>query len=330
MRELILRRLAIGLLTLWLISILSFVIIQLPPGDFVTTYVAQLAEDRRDISQGRVEALRHEYGLDQPLYVQYGRWMGHMLQGDFGRSLDLKRPVSEVIGEKLPLTVVLSLVTLALTWAIALPLGVYTARHQYSVGDYAVTAIGFLALGVPEFLLALVVMYFAFVNFGVNITGLFSPEYENAGWGLGKVLNLLWHLPLPALLLAVLGTAAEVRILRANLLDELRKPYVMTARAKGLTERRLVYKYPFRVALNPFASRIGFIFPTIVSGTVIVGVVLDLPTLGPVLLRALTAQDMFLAGTIVFLLGVLTVVGTFVSDLVLMWLDPRIRHRSDQ
>jgi peptide/nickel transport system permease protein len=319
------RRLALGVLTMWAISVLSFVIIQLPPGDFVTTYIARLAESGGSTAPGQVAQLRHDYGLDQPMYVQYLKWMGRVVHGDLGMSLDWNRPVADLIGERLALTMAVSIAAILFTWAIALPIGIYSALRKYSVGDYVLTFLGFLGLGIPSFLLALVLMYIGFEYFGVSVGGLFSPGLETAPWSLTKVFDLLKHLIIPAIVLGLAGTAQLIRIMRANLLDELAKPYVVSARAKGLTERRVVMKYPVRVALNPFASSIGFLFPQVVSGTIIVSVVLSLPTVGPLLLTSLQAQDMFLAGSIVLFLGALTIVGTLISDLTLVWLDPRIR-----
>jgi peptide/nickel transport system permease protein len=257
------------------------------------------------------------------------KWIGRVITGDFGESMEWQRPVADVLGDRLWITVVVSLSALLLTWALALPIGIYSAVRQYSIGDYAFTFIGFIGLAVPNFLLALIMLYLAFRWFGLNVGGLFSPEYELAPWSWAKAGDLMWHLPLPAMILALAGTAQLIRIMRANLLDEIRKPYVVTARAKGLSEIRVIVKYPVRAALNPFASALAYLFPYLVSGSIIVSLVLSLPTVGPVLLRALIAQDMYLAGTIVLLLGVLTVVGTFVSDLMLMWIDPRIRHQVD-
>jgi peptide/nickel transport system permease protein len=319
-------RLGLGVITLFAISVLAFVIIQLPPGDFVTTYLARLGESGSSSATIEAETLRRQYGLDQPIWAQYFRWLGLLVQGKFGMSLDFDRPVAEVIGDRLALTVVVSVAALAFTWLIALPIGIYSAVRQYSALDYLFTFFGFLGLAIPSFLLALVLMYFGFVWFNMNPGGLFSPGYATAPWSLNKVLDLLGHLPLPALVLGLGGTAQLIRIMRANLLDELGKPYLITARAKGLSERTVVLRYPVRIALNPFASTVGFLFPQIVSGSIIVSLVLGLPTVGPLLLRALQAQDMFLAGTIVLMLGTLTVIGTLVSDLLLMWLDPRIRH----
>jgi peptide/nickel transport system permease protein len=320
------RRLVLGLFTVWAVSALSFLIIQLPPGDFATTRLAELAASGNTSAIYEAERLRAEYGLDQSIFVQYFTWIGHVVQGDFGMSLDWNRPVADVIGDRLFLTMVVSVAAIIFTWAVALPIGVYSAVRRYSFGDYALTFFGFLGLAIPSFLLALILMYFGFAVFDANVGGLFSPEYETAGWSFGKAWDLLKHLWIPAIVLGLAGTAQLVRIMRANLLDELKKPYVITARAKGLAERRVISKYPVRVALNPFASSIGFLFPQIVSGAIVVSIVLSLPTVGPLLLRALQAQDMFLAGAIVLLIGVMTVIGTLISDLVLMWLDPRIRH----
>jgi peptide/nickel transport system permease protein len=319
------RRAVLAVLTLVAISILAFAIIQLPPGDYITSYIAQMSASGSFVSAQEAEALREQYGLNRPMYVQYLRWMALVLRGNFGMALEWGRPVSEVIGDRLWLTMVVSLGAIAVTWALALPIGIYSAVRQYSVGDYAATLIGFVGLAVPSFMLALVIMYFGFVLFNLNVGGLFSPDMAEAPWSAAKVWDLLKHLPLPALILGFAGTAQLIRIMRANLLDELRKPYVVTARARGLSERRVILKYPVRVALNPFVSTIGYLLPYVVSGSIIVSLVLGLPTVGPLLLRALVAQDMFLAGTIVLMLGVMTVIGTFLSDLLLMWIDPRIR-----
>jgi peptide/nickel transport system permease protein len=277
------------------------------------------------VTEQEAENLRIQYGLGQPLYVQYLKWMKLIAVGNFGMSMEWRRPVTEVIGERLWLTVAVSVAALILTWVLALPIGIYSAVRQYSPGDYAATFVGFIGLAVPNFLLALVLLYLGFTLFNAHIGGLFSPEFQDAPWSLARAWDLLKHLPIPALILGLAGTAQQIRIMRANLLDELRKPYVVTARAKGLTEGRVILKYPVRVALNPFASTIGYTLPYIVSGSIIVSLVLGLPTVGPLLLKALIAQDMFLAGTIVLLLGVMTVVGTLISDIVLVWIDPRIR-----
>jgi peptide/nickel transport system permease protein len=319
------RRLLLAVLTTWAISVLAFAIIQLPPGDYITSYIAQMSAGGGFVSEQEAEALRSEYGLDRPVWVQYLRWMNQVVQGRFGMALEWGRPVSEVIGDRLWLTMIVSGAAVLLTWLLALPIGIYSAVRQYSLGDYVATFIGFVGLAVPSFMLALVVMYVGFRYFGVNIGGLFSDELAEAPWSWARAWDLAKHLPVPALILGLAGTAQLIRIMRANLLDELRKPYVVTARARGLAEGRVILKYPVRVALNPFASTVGYLLPYVVSGSIIVSLVLSLPTLGPLLLRALVAQDMFLAGTIVLLLGVMTVVGTFLSDLLLMWIDPRIR-----
>jgi peptide/nickel transport system permease protein len=319
------RRFVLAILTILAVSVLSFAIIQLPPGDYVTSYIAQMSSSGSGVSEAEAEALRAQYGLDQPIHVQYLRWMGLISQGNFGMAMEWGRPVIEVIGDRLALTIVISLAAIVFTWAMALPIGIYSAVRQYSFGDYIFTFIGFIGLATPSFMLALVVMYVGFVAFNANVGGLFSAEFADAPWSAAKLWDLAQHLPVPAIVLGMAGTAQMIRIMRANLLDELRKPYLITARAKGLSERRAILKYPVRVALNPFASTIGYLFPYVVSGSIIVSLVLSLPTVGPLLLKALIAQDMFLAGTIVLLLGVMTVIGTFISDLILMWIDPRIR-----
>lgn len=319
------RRFLLAMFTVWAVSVLSFVIIQLPPGDYVTSYIAAQSSSGSVVSEEEAQNLRRLYGLDQPEYVQYFRWVVQVLQGNFGQSMEWRRPVTEVIGDRLGLTMVVSIGALIFTWLLALPIGIYSAVRQYSVGDYVVTFIGFIGLAVPSFMIALLILYFGFKYFNLNVGGLFSTEYAQAEWSISKVWDLLKHLPIPALILGLSGMAQGIRIMRANLLDELRKPYVMTARARGLHPRTVILKYPVRVALNPFASTIGYTLPYIVSGSIIVSLVLSLPTVGPVLLKALVAQDMFLAGTIVLLLGVLTVLGTLLSDVILVLIDPRIR-----
>jgi peptide/nickel transport system permease protein len=319
------RRLILALFTCVMISILTFIIIRLPPGDFVDAYIANLAASGSTVSAEEANALRREYGLDRSVLVQYGFWISRVLHGDLGVSMMWRRPVTEVIGDRLWLTMVVSFAALFLTWIIALPIGIYSAVRQYSVGDYIATTLGFIGLAIPNFLLALILMYAGFRYFGLAIGGLFSAEYAEAPWSWAKAWDLAKHVPLPACVLALAGTAQLIRIMRANLLDELRKPYVVTARAKGISETRLLLKYPVRAALNPFASAIAYLFPYLVSGSIVVSLVLGLPTVGPLLLQALVAQDMFLAGSIVLLLGILTVIGTLVSDLLLMWIEPRIR-----
>ncbi len=321
----ILRRIAMAVLTIIIISIVSFIIIQLPPGDYITTYIGEMAASGSAVTAQEADNLRASYGLDQPLYAQYWRWISKILRGEFGVSLAWNRPVIDVIMDRLPLTMVLNIFTITVTWMLALPIGIYSAVRQYSFGDYAFTFIAFLGQATPAFLIALVAMYVGFVLFDAPIGGLFSPEYLNAPWSVGRVWDMLKHLVLPVMILGLAGVAQSTRVMRATLLDEIKKPYVDTARVKGLSEMRLILKYPVRVALIPFVSTIGYVFPYLVSGSVIVALVLGLPTLGPLLLSALVAQDMFLAGAIVLILGILTVIGTLISDLLLVVLDPRIR-----
>lgn len=323
----IIRRLFAGIITIFAASIISFVVIQLPPGDYVTAYIANLQATGTSVSNEEAQALRLQYGLDQPIYVQYLKWAGLMLQGNFGMAMEYNRPVREVIGDRMTMTIIVSVAAILLIWVLALPIGIYSAVRQYSIGDYFFTFLGFIGIAVPNFMLALILLYVSFKYFNVqNIGGLVSPEYLQQGWSWAKVWDLIKHLPLPAVILGLAGMAEVVRIMRANLLDELRKPYVITAQAKGLSRYRVIMKYPVRAAMNPFASTIGYLFPFVVSGSIIVSLVLSLPTVGPLLFKALIAQDLFLAGTILLLLSILTVIGTFVSDLILMWIDPRIRH----
>ena len=324
----LIRRFLIALGTVWAISILTFVIIQLPPGDYVTSYIAQLEASGDIVTDQEAENLKRQYGLDQPVTMQYVKWVSQIMRGNFGMSMEWRRPVGDLIGERLALTVLLTLAALVLTWILALPAGIYSAVHQYSPADYTFTFLGLVGLAVPNFLLALVVMYLGFRYFGANVGGLFSPAYIDAPWSLARCWDLMKHLWLPALILGAAGTGQLLRIMRANLLDEIRKPYVVAARARGLQERRVLLKYPVRLALNPFISTVGYTLPVLVSGSIIISIVLSLPTVGPLLLKALLAQDMFLAGTIILLIGVLTVIGTFISDLMLMWVDPRIRMES--
>ncbi len=319
------RRLTLAVVTVLAISVISFAIIQLPPGDFVDAYIAQLLSMNTIVGEAEAQAMRAEYALDRPFWVQYYRWVSHMTKGDFGLSMEYRRPVRDVLGDRLALTAVLTFTSIVFTWILAIPIGIYSAVKQYSIGDYVFTFVGFLGLGLPNFLLALVVLYVGFVVFDANVGGLFSPEYAAQPYTLGKILDLLNHLWLPSIVLAIAGTAQLIRVLRANLLDELRKPYVVTARAKGLDEWRVIMKYPVRVALNPLISTIGYLLPLIVSGSIIVSVVMSLPTVGPLLLKALLAQDMFLAGTIILMIGIMTVIGTLISDLLLAWIDPRIK-----
>jgi peptide/nickel transport system permease protein len=322
----IVRRVLLLIPTLFVISIISFIIIQLPPGDFLTAYIASLQSQGQLIDDSVVQALQQQYGLDQPMYVQYFKWIsGILLHGNFGQSFQWRQPVADLIWERLMLTVALSLASLVFIWIVAFPVGIYSAIKQYSPGDYFFTFISFVGLGVPSFLVALVIMWLASTKLGLAVGGLFSPEYSNAPWSWGRVGDLLAHLWIPMIVLGMGGTAGLIRIMRANLLDELNRPYVETARAKGVEERDLILKYPVRMALNPFVSTVGWTLPGLVSGSVIVSIVLNLPTTGPLLLSALQAQDMYLAGSFVLLLSSLTVIGTLISDILLAWLDPRIR-----
>ena len=308
------------------ISFISFVLIQLPPGDYVTTYIATLAASNEIVDQNTAADLRSRFGLDQPMIVQYWKWISNIvLYGDFGLSFEWQQPVSELIWERMSLTLVLTFSTLLLTWGIALPIGVFSAVKKYSIGDYVVTFFSFLGLAVPSFLLALVLMYFAAVEFGQSVGGLFSEQYQNAPWTWDKFIDFLQHLWIPVVILGVSGTASLIRVMRANMLDELNRPYVTTARAKGLSEFTLLVKYPMRLALNPFISTIAWLLPNLVSGSIIVAIVMSLPTAGPLLLQSLMSQDMYLAGAFILLICALTVVGSLVSDILLALVDPRIR-----
>jgi len=326
MLALVIRRLLWMIPTLVIISIISFAIIQLPPGDYLTSYIAALQETGETVSEEQAAALRKQYNLDEPVVLQYLRWMGGLFQGDMGMSMEWRRPVTVLIGERVLLTTVISIITLLFTWAIAIPIGIYSAVKQYSWGDYAFTFIGFIGLATPNFLLALIFMYVGYSVFGVSAGGLFSPEFQNAAWSLARFADLLAHVWIPVIVIGTAGTAGLIRVMRGNLLDELRKQYVMTARAKGVPRLKLILKYPVRVALNPLISTVGWVLPAIVSGATITAVVLGLPTTGPLLLKALMNQDMYLAGSMIMMLSFLTVVGTLISDLLLLWLDPRIRY----
>lgn len=325
MLQYIIKRLLLLPLLLFIFSVFAFFIIQAPPGDFVDAYIAELSTSGSSMDRVQIEALRERYGLDQPLYVQYFKWMGRVLTGDLGVSLDWRRPNRELIGERFLLTVLLGLFTFAFTWAVAIPIGIYSATHQYSFFDYFFTVFNYFGVATPTFMTALVLMWLAFAYFGISVTGLFSPEYVDASWSFGRVVDLLKHLWLPVVILGLDGTARLARVMRANLLDELKKPYMEMARAKGLSEWKLVMKYPVRLALNPLVSTIGWYLPLIFSGSVIVATVMNLPTIGPMLLRALIVQDMFLAGAIILIYSFLAIIGTLMSDILLAWLDPRIR-----
>ena len=323
----IVRRLLMLIPFLFLISALAFVVIQLPPGSFVDTYKRNLEAQGGTVNEGQLRALEARYGLDKPLVVQYGIWISNILfRGDFGNSFTYQRPVVDILKERLPRTVIISLVSIVFTWIIAIPLGIIAALKKNSVWDYVLTFLSFIGLSLPAFLLAILLMYVVFANTGWLVTGLYSPEYQDAPWSVAKFVDLLKNVWLPLVVLAVTGAAGTIRVLRATLLDELQKPYVVTARAKGLPEWRVILKYPVRLAINPMISTIGWLLPAVVGGELVVSKVLNLPTVGPIILAATLSQDMFLAGAFVLLLSMLTLIGTLISDVLLAWLDPRIRY----
>ena len=326
MSRYILRRLLGMIPTLAIISIIVFVVIQLPPGDIVTSTLEQLTASGLDASDDRVKNLRAQYNLDEPIALQYLSWIGNFLTGDMGYSILFDRPVNELVWERLGYTLLISVGALIFTWVLALPIGIYSAVRQYSIADYTFTTIGLLGLATPNFLIALILMYIGYDWFGVSFGGLYSPEYINAPWSWARIMDLLAHLWIPIIVVGTSGMAITMRLMRANLLDELNKPYVTTARAKGVPPVTLLLKYPVRIAINPFISTIGLLLPALLSGEAIVAVVLNLPTTGPLLLRSLVSQDMYLAGSLIMLLSILTVLGMLLSDLLLAWLDPRIRY----
>ena len=311
--------------TLFAISIITFVIIQLPPGDYLSTYIAELQSQGENVDISKIEALRAQYGLDKSMIEQYWFWVIGLLQGDLGFSFEYQLPVSEIVGDRLLLTLILNFTTILFIWLVSFPIGIYSATHQYSWGDYGLTFIGFIGLATPNFLLALVLLYFANVWFGTSIGGLMDPFYIDQPWSSAKVLSILEHLWVPVVVIGTSGTASMIRRLRANMLDELQKQYVITAKAKGLHPLKALIKYPLRTSLNPFIADIGNMLPQIISGSAIVSMVLSLPTTGPMLISALQSQDMYLAGSFLIFLAMLTVIGMFLSDLALAWLDPRIR-----
>jgi peptide/nickel transport system permease protein len=322
----IIRRILIMIPTLAVISVLVFVIIQLPPGDIITSRLEQLQAEGQEVSEEQIAALRLRYNLNDPLHVQYFKWIGGFLVGNMGYSVMYGQSVNNLIWDRLGYTLLITSTATLLTWLIAFPLGVYSALRQYSVMDYATTLAAFLGLATPNFLLALVLMYLGYEWFGIAVGGLFSPEFADAPWGGAKVWDLLSHLWIPAVVIGTAGMAGLMRIMRANLLDELGKPYVTTALAKGLSPTRLVIKYPLRIAINPFISTVGWMLPGLISGSAITSVVLSLPTTGPLLLESLMNQDMYLAGSFLLMLSALTVFGTLISDILLAITDPRIRY----
>ena len=321
------RRLLSMVVTIVLISILSYLIIELPPGDYLTFHITQLSARGAYVDEAEIAALEKRFGLDQPVHTRYLKWTsGIVLRGDFGISFMYDKTVWSLIRERLPLSAAIALASTVLLYLIAVPMGIYAAVRQYSIGDYVLTFIGYVGLSIPDFLLALVLVYVGIKYFDANVGGLFSVQYEFAPWSVGRVLDLLSNLWIPVIIVALSSTAGMIRALRGTMLDELHRPYVVTARAKGLSERKLTIKYPARVAISPFISTVGWTIPALVSGTTITSIVLSLPTLGPLLFSSLLGQDMYLAGSIVLLISVMTVIGTFISDLLLAWVDPRIRY----
>lgn len=327
MTNYIIRRLVYMVVVIFAISLVAFLVIQLPPGDYLSTMVQTMRSSGIEVDQVFVRQLEESYGLNQPVYQQYLKWLANIVfRGDFGRSFQYQQPVTMVVGERIWLTMMISFVTLIATYAMAIPIGIYSATHQYSIGDYFWTVFGFVGLATPNFLLALLLMFIFYTQFGMDVGGLFSLEFQmQDGWSLAKLWDMIKHLPVPVIVVGTAGTAGLIRVLRARLLDELSKAYVVTARAKGVKERRLVFKYPVRVAINPIVSSIGYILPSIVSGATITSIVLSLPTVGPLLLNALKSQDMHLAAGILLMLSVLGVIGMLISDILLAIVDPRIR-----
>ena len=322
----IVRRLILMIPTILAITVITFIIIEAPPGDFMDTYVMELMDRGDTISAAEIDALRARYGLGQPIWVRYFKWLKGVVKGDLGRSLRWEQPVTRLIAQRLPWSLAVSFVSLIFVYIVAIPIGVYSATNQYSAGDYTATLLGFMGLATPNFLLALIFLWIYFYATGNVVVGLFSDEFQTAAWSFAKLVDLLKHLWIPAIIIGTAGTAGLIRVMRANLLDELQKPYVMVARSKGLSERRILYKYPFRIALNPVISTIGWMLPRLVNGELLTSMVLGLPTIAPLFVEALMNQDMFLAGSVVFILSSLTVIGTLISDFLLAWVDPRIRE----
>ncbi|MCB0062308.1 MAG: ABC transporter permease [Caldilineaceae bacterium] len=326
MQRFIIQRFIYMVVTLFFVSVVGFVIINLPPGSYVDVYRAQLEAQGTPTTERQLQGVINQYALDKPLYVQYWKWVSGFVRGDFGRSFQYNRDVSELIWERLGLTMLISIAALLFTWAVAIPIGIYSATHQYSIGDNLFTFIGLIGLSIPNFLLALIIMVIAALGFGQSVGGLFSPAYVDAPWSLGKVIDLLKHLWIPVIVVGMSGTAGLMRIMRGNLLDVLKMAYITSARAKGLQERRVIYGHALRNAIHPLIMILGSSLPQIISGATIVSMVLSLPTTGPLYFAALRQQDMYLAGTfLVFLAGML-VIGNFLADLLLVWVDPRIRY----
>jgi peptide/nickel transport system permease protein len=325
MTSYLIKRTLIMLFTIAVVSIASFATIQLPPGDYATKLYSQIAGSGANVDPDLEERIRKQYGLDQPMHVQYFKWIRNLFQGQFGYSYTYKQDAGALIRDRLPLSFIISFSTILFIWVVAIPIGIYSAVKRYSAGDYSVSFLSFLGMSIPDFLLALIFMFVSYRFFGQSVAGLFSEQYVSAPWSFAKFTDFLKHLWVPILIGGVAGIAALIRTMRANLLDELNKPYVETARAKGVSEATLLWKYPVRHALNPFVSTIGWTLPLIISGEVLISKVLNLPTTGPVLFNALQSQDLYLAAGFILVLSVLTVIGTFISDLLLAWLDPRIR-----
>jgi len=325
----VIKRILMMIPTLLVISFIVFVIIQLPPGDYLETYIAELESQGESVDPDKIAYLRKEYGLDQPFMLQYFNWVKGFASGNFGYSFEFDLPVNEVVGDKIWLTILVSVVTIMFTWLIAFPIGIYSATHQYSWGDYGLSLVGFIGLATPNFLLALIMLYLANRWFGTSIGGLMDPQFLDQPWTWAKLKSVLEHLWIPVIVIGTSGTAGMIRRIRANLLDELDKQYVLTGKAKGLAPGKLLRKYPLRMAMNFFIADIGSLLPSIISGAEVTAIVLSLPTTGPMLLTALQSQDMYLAGTFLMFLASLTVIGMLVSDLLLAWLDPRIRLQGE-
>jgi len=324
----VVRRILLITATLILVSIISFLVIQAPPGDFVSSYVARLEERGDTIDQELIQALEARYGVNEPIFIKYGKWIRNLFRGDLGMSFEWGQPVKTLIAERLPYSLLISITSLVFVYLVSIPIGMLSAIKQYSAADYFFTFIAFVGLAIPNFLFALICLWVYFTKTGKAVVGLFSPEYLMSAWSFAKFLDLLKHLWIPALIVGTAGTAVMVRTMRANMLDEITKPYVMVARAKGVPLIRLYFKYPFRIAINPVISTIGWTLPQLITGEVLVSLVLGIPTLAPILLKSLVAQDMYLAGSIVFILTILTLIGTLISDILLGWIDPRIRYSS--
>jgi peptide/nickel transport system permease protein len=320
-----LQRLLLIPVLLFLFSAMVFALVQAPPGDYLTSYIATLSASGSSLDDAQIKALEQQFGLDQPVHIQYIRWIQSLLRGRLGLSLEYQRPNAELIAERLGLTLVLALSAFVFTWIVAIPLGIYSATHRNTLLDYLTTVLNYIGVATPNFMLALILMWWAYSQFGLSITGLYSREFEQAPWSFAKFIDLLKHIWVPMIVIGIAGTARLTRVMRANLLDELNKPYMISGRARGLSEWQLVMKYPVRLAINPLASTIGWYLPELFSGSLIVATVMNLQNIGPLLLRSLINQDMYLAGSILLIYCFLAIVGTLISDLLLAWLDPRIR-----